>query len=128
MTHAPRMSLGAIALVSFALAGCGDARKVAVRGKLTWGGQPLQISKTTLVTITFAGAEEKTAQTYPAKFNHDDASYQVSVPTGKYRVGMLVVEQGKSARGSPMNASPIYEIQKDEEIDLQLDRQPGGKG
>jgi hypothetical protein len=110
-------------LLAVLLAGCGGIKKVTVRGKVTRGGEPLLVSPQTYVTITFAPVAEKAGQTYPAKFTHADGSYAVTIPTGNYRAGLLIVPpEGQAPLSSPMDASKTYEIKKDQVIDLDLAR------
>ncbi len=111
-------------LLAVLLAGCGGPKMVKVKGKVTQGGQLLQVSQKTYVTITFAPVEvaEGQGQTYPARFTHADGTFAVTVPAGKYRVGMLIVEPGGQPLSSPVEASKPYEIFKDQVIDLELNR------
>jgi hypothetical protein len=115
-------------LLAVVLTGCGGPKIVKVKGKLTYQGQPLQVSNKTYVTITFAPVSDNAGQTHPAKFTHADATFSVSMPPGKYRVGLLVAEPGGNPPiSSPIDASQTYEILKDQELVLKLDRQSEGQ-
>jgi len=96
---------------------------VTVTGTLKRGGEPLLVSKDTYVTVTFAPAGDQPGQTYPARFNHTDATFTVTVPPGKYRAALIIVPPGgQPPLRSPMDASETYEIQQNRKIDLDLDR------
>ena len=116
-----RLVAAACLVLAILLGGCGGPKKVKVRGTLTRNGQPLNASTKTLVTITFAPLDQAAGQTYPAKFKHAEGAYEVTVPTGKYRVGLIVVPpDGAAPLRSPIDASKTYDIQKEQEIDLDL--------
>ena len=100
--------------------GCGGVKKVKVHGPVTRNGQPLKVPKTTLVTITFAPVDQSTGQTFPAKFDYDQGTYEVTVPAGDYRASVLVAPPKEAVISSPMSASKTYELQKDEEVTLEL--------
>jgi hypothetical protein len=85
-------------------------------------GQAFKVAETTYVTITFAPVEQKEGQrpTYPAKFKHDEGTFEVTVPTGTYRASILVKPEGKPSLTVPVDASKTYEINEDQQIDLEL--------
>src|SRR2546423_18449 len=115
-----RIVLIAALLVVVFLAGCGGPKLVKVNGKLTQDSKPLQVSNKTLVTIMFAPVEQ-TGQTSPAKFDPEQGTYTVTIPTGKYRVNVVVVkEQNKPPINPPMDPNKTYEIVDDQEIDLEI--------
>jgi len=125
MTNAPLARMLAVGFLSgVLLAGCGGPTHVTVRGSVKREGQPLKLADTTYVTITFSPAEvegkDRPRSGYPAKFTHADASYTVTVPTGKYRVAAVIAEPGGQAFTSPVDKSKTYDLQKDEKIDLDL--------
>jgi hypothetical protein len=107
-------------LLAVLLAGCGGPKSVKVYGTLTRDGQPLKVSEDTYVTITLTPAEDKT-QSYPAKFKHNEGTYEVAVPPGTYRASVLVVPPGgKPPLKPPADASKTYEINKDQQLDLDV--------
>src|SRR5579883_1190518 len=82
------MSLGPLLL--FGLIGCGGAKPITVQGMLSRGGQPVKVKADTSLMIMFARAEgEISRTTYPAALNPEDGTYTVSLPPGKYKVGVI---------------------------------------
>jgi hypothetical protein len=103
------------------LAGCGGPKTAKVEGKLTWKGQALKVSRDTYVTISFGPAVEKPKQTYQAKFDPEEGTYHVTIPTGKYRVGVTVRKPDGETIISPAERRETYDIQDNKQIELKLD-------
>lgn len=113
-----RSALAAGVLLLVLLAGCGGPKMVTVRGKLLKGGEPYKAKKT-YVTIMFAPAEEKPGTTYPAKYDPDEGAYKITMPAGKYKVGITVGQPGDDeVYISPMTNSKVYDLNSNQELDL----------
>lgn len=101
-----------------------EPRPVKIAGKLTNNDKPLPASKG-MVQVQFVPIVEKGApqDTYPAKVNRDDMTFEVpgkkgdGIPPGKYRIAVQLMSPGAPAEVLEMNKrfgndnSPItYEV------------------
>src|SRR4051812_16143196 len=108
----------AVALAGFLCAifmlGCGGPKMVKVHGTVTQDGNSIKFPDKAKApfTITFAPTES-TGQTYPAKFDREQSTYQVTVPAGNYKVGIIAPDVKVN---SPMDKSKTYEVTGDQEI------------
>jgi hypothetical protein len=112
------------AVTALAVAGCGGPSKVAITGKVTKNGQPLQVGEKTLVTVTFGPEDVKVGQTYPAKFNRQEGTYQVEIPPGKYTVNIVVAfprEPGRPPLSRPPeDAKTVYDLSEAKTLDIEI--------
>jgi hypothetical protein len=123
----PAVVLLAWVMLSLALVGCGAPSKVKVTGTIRKNGQPLTVSAKTLVTVSFASAEEKNPQTYPAKFTQATGAYELELPPGKYKANVVVVEPGPPGQpGRPFSMPPestktVYDLtQAKDGVDIEI--------
>jgi hypothetical protein len=117
------LRLTAPALLGFVLAfafGCDGVSKTKVTGKLLMKGQPLSVSKKTIVTLSFApDVETKGVQTTPAKFVRETGMYEIELPPGKYRVSCLLKDTENNQR-IPTGPSKVYDLSSANVVDIDV--------
>ncbi len=115
--------------VLFLTSGC-EAKKVTVRGKVSYASSPLKGTEREPVVIRFTKLEEKKrVKVFDAQVNQDEGTFRVQLPPGKYQVSVAHFNadledefDGFFAEG----ASPITrEIKGNEEIDIDLKTEGG---
>jgi hypothetical protein len=115
--------LAAAALLGFVMAvalGCdGGVSKVKVSGKLLMKGQPLIVSKKTIVTLSFAPEMQQALQTTPAKFVYDTGKYEIDLPVGKYRVSCLLKDTENNKK-IPTGPPKVYDVNNSQTLDIDV--------
>lgn len=82
-----------LVLLTLLLIGCGGSGEVEVSGKLTKGGEPLQVSENGDVQITFAQIDGGTQTGHQFLASPDDSGqYSVNVAPGEYKVAVVQLD------------------------------------
>ena len=122
-----------VALLCFVCTGCGP-KVVKVNGKLLKNGEPMVVSEDTYVTLSFipetVAPNSETAKSHSAKFDQKTGTYSVELPPGKYRTMFVIAlpakKEGKlNAPSPPVKSEKVYELTKDQELDIEIPAVPG---
>lgn len=109
--------------------GC-KAKKVTVRGKVTFASAPVKGTEREPVVIRFTKVEEsKNSQVFEAQVNQDEGTYTVQLPPGKYQVSVAHFNSGledEFGGAFAEGASPITrEVKGSDELDFDLKAEGG---
>jgi hypothetical protein len=118
-----RVLTAPVVLVVILLAGPGcntGPHMVKISGTVMNKGKPFVVSKKTYVTLTFAAADAKSAQSYPARFNAETGAYDVEIPAGQYRVRCVALNTENNKRLPTKAPDKDFDFTRTQQIDIDV--------
>jgi hypothetical protein len=122
--------VGLALLVCLVSSGCG-AKKVQVKGQLSFKGQPLVGKEREKITVRFVPYREGGSAggpPVPADVQQESGTYTITVPAGTYRICVAQFTEGlqdrfNNAFGEGVSKI-IREVKEETEINLDLAKEP----